>query len=50
VAFIQNASILSAVDFFTAEYSRIDLIRAIEDKFQDYDAFLVPTTPTFPTI
>ncbi|RDL29712.1 uncharacterized protein BP5553_10692 [Venustampulla echinocandica] len=47
---IKDASKFSAVDFFTAEYSRRDLALAVENQFQHYDAILVPTTPTFPTI
>jgi urea carboxylase/allophanate hydrolase len=47
---IQKSSQFSAIDLFTAEYARADLTRAIEDQFQHYDAILVPTTPTFPTI
>jgi len=39
----------SAVDAFTAEYKRKDLVRQIERIFYDVDALFVPTTPRFPT-
>ncbi|KAK0121902.1 hypothetical protein ONS95_010179 [Cadophora gregata] len=47
---IRKAEGFSSVDVFEAEYLRRDLTRGIETAFKDYDAILVPTTPTFPTI
>ncbi|KAG4442389.1 hypothetical protein IFR05_002091, partial [Cadophora sp. M221] len=47
---IQKAEGFSSVDVFEAEYLRRDLSREIETAFKDFDAVLVPTTPTFPTI
>ncbi|PVH82448.1 allophanate hydrolase [Cadophora sp. DSE1049] len=49
-AIIQKAEGFSSVDVFEAEYLRRDLSREIETAFKDFDAILVPTTPTFPTI
>ncbi|KAH8898621.1 allophanate hydrolase [Thozetella sp. PMI_491] len=40
----------SAADAFASEYRRRELSRQIEEAFSQYDAILVPTTPTFPTI
>ena len=47
---IQKAEGFSSVDVFEAEYLRRDLSREIETAFKGFDAILVPTTPTFPTI
>lgn len=47
---IDKANNFNAVDVFENEYLKVDLIRAIEEQFKDYDAILVPTTPTFPTL
>ncbi|KAL2064342.1 hypothetical protein VTL71DRAFT_4836 [Oculimacula yallundae] len=47
---IKKAEGFSSVDVFEAEYLRRDLSREIETAFKDFDAILVPTTPTFPTI
>ena len=47
---IQRATDFSAVDLFEKEYIKADLIRVIEEQFHGYDAVLVPTTPTFPTL
>ncbi|KAL5322618.1 hypothetical protein ACEPPN_010591 [Leptodophora sp. 'Broadleaf-Isolate-01'] len=47
---IQKAEGFSSVDVFEAEYLRRDLSREIETAFKEFDAILVPTTPTFPTI
>ncbi|KAH7412923.1 urea carboxylase [Cadophora sp. MPI-SDFR-AT-0126] len=47
---IQKAEGFSSVDVFEAEYLRRDLSREIETAFKGYDAVLVPTTSTFPTI
>lgn len=47
---VSKANSFSAVDAFTSEYERQDLAREIEVAFRDFDAILVPTTPTFPTI
>ncbi|EEY19164.1 urea amidolyase [Verticillium alfalfae VaMs.102] len=40
----------NAADLFAAEYRRQDLTRDIERAFGEFDAILVPTAPTFPTI
>ncbi|KAF2795055.1 allophanate hydrolase [Melanomma pulvis-pyrius CBS 109.77] len=47
---IERAKGFNAVDVFEGEYLKADLIRDIEVQFADYDAILVPTTPTFPTM
>ena len=47
---IEKAKNFSAADFFACEYIKKDLIRAIELQFQKFDAILVPTAPTFPTL
>ncbi|HQT43249.1 MAG TPA: allophanate hydrolase [Halothiobacillus sp.] len=40
----------SAVDTFKAEYERTALTRQIHEALAPFDALIVPTTPTFPTI
>lgn len=40
----------TAVDTFKAEYERAALARQIQDALAPFDALLVPTAPTFPTI
>jgi urea carboxylase/allophanate hydrolase len=47
---ILKAERLSAVDVFQHEYRRQVLSRQIENAFKKFEAILVPTTPTFPTI
>ncbi|GKT47169.1 urease [Colletotrichum spaethianum] len=47
---ILRAKEFNAADLFASEYLRQDLTREIENKFGEFDAILVPTTPTFPTI
>ncbi|WYZ36750.1 hypothetical protein EsH8_II_000256 [Colletotrichum jinshuiense] len=47
---ILKAKNFDAADLFASEYLRQDLTREIEEKFGDFDAILVPTAPTFPTI
>lgn len=47
---IERAKNFSAADFFACEYIKKDLVCAIEAQFQGFDAVLVPTTPTFPTL
>ncbi|TEA17660.1 Urea amidolyase [Colletotrichum sidae] len=47
---ILKAKNFNAADLFESEYHRQDLTRKIEAEFAEYDAILVPTTPTFPTI
>ncbi|KAK2063151.1 urea carboxylase [Colletotrichum caudatum] len=47
---ILKAKDFNAADLFASEYLRQDLTREIQDKFGHFDAILVPTTPTFPTI
>lgn len=47
---IEKAKNFNAADFFACEYIRRDLVRAIEAQFRGFDAILVPTTPTFPTL
>ncbi|KAK1999994.1 urea carboxylase [Colletotrichum falcatum] len=47
---ILKAKDFNAADLFASEYLRQDLTREIQDKFGQFDAILVPTTPTFPTI
>ncbi len=49
-AIIEKAQGFTSVDVFEAEYLRRDLTREIETAFRGFDAILVPTTPTFPTI
>jgi len=40
----------TAVDTFKAEYERAALTRQIQEAITPFDALLVPTAPTFPTI
>lgn len=40
----------SAVDTFKAEYQRMALVRQIHDALAPFDALVVPTSPTFPTV
>ncbi|KAL3424509.1 urea carboxylase [Phlyctema vagabunda] len=47
---IKKAHQFTSVDVFESEYLRQDLTRAIETYFSSFDALLVPTTPTFPTL
>lgn len=47
---IMKAEKYSAADLFACEYHRQDLCREIEQIFGHYDALLVPTTPTFPSV
>lgn len=47
---IEKARRFSSVDVFEAEYLRRSLTREIEKQFSEFDAILVPATPTFPTI
>lgn len=47
---IVKARSFTAADAFAGEYARQDLARQIALAFQSFDAILVPTTPTFPTI
>lgn len=49
-AIILKAEQFSAVDVFQQKYHRQELSRQIEHAFGAFDAILVPTTPTFPTI
>ncbi|KAL2835264.1 urea carboxylase [Aspergillus cavernicola] len=47
---IMTAKKFSAVDLFKQEYHRQELSRTIISQFSRFDAILVPTSPTFPTI
>ena len=47
---IMKAEQFSAADLFACEYRRQDLSREIEHIFGQYDALLVPTAATFPTM
>ncbi|UNI17622.1 hypothetical protein JDV02_003952 [Purpureocillium takamizusanense] len=49
-AIVSKARNFTAADAFACEYKRQDLAREIEAVFQSFDAILVPTTPTFPTL
>ncbi|KAM0286072.1 hypothetical protein ACHAQH_001080 [Verticillium albo-atrum] len=49
-AIVLKARGFNAADLFAAEYRRQDLTRDIERAFGEFDAILVPTAPTFPTI
>ncbi|KAH7367204.1 urea amidolyase [Plectosphaerella cucumerina] len=49
-AIVLKARSFNAVDLFQAEYVRQDLASEILRAFASYDAILVPTAPTFPTI
>ncbi len=40
----------TAVDTFNAEYQRAALTRQIQDAIAPFDALIVPTAPTYPTI
>ncbi|UXD86058.1 allophanate hydrolase [Thalassolituus hydrocarboniclasticus] len=40
----------TAVQAFNAEYRRMELLREIQQLFQDFDALFVPTAPCFPTL
>lgn len=46
---IEKGKNFSAVDTYRAEYRRMELARQINATFDDCDALLVPTAPTFPT-
>lgn len=47
---VQSGDQFSAVDAFQAEYTRAALTREIQSALEPFDALLVPTSPTFPTI
>jgi allophanate hydrolase len=47
---VQSGARFSAVDTFKAEYERAALAREIQTALAPFDALLVPTSPTFPTI
>ncbi|KAL4785240.1 urea carboxylase [Aspergillus varians] len=47
---IMTAKNFTAVDLFKQEYRRQELSRTIAPLFNRFDAILVPTSPTFPTI
>ncbi|KAL4792027.1 urea carboxylase [Aspergillus venezuelensis] len=47
---IMKAKNFSAVDLFKQEYRRQELSRTIASVLSRFDAILVPTSPTFPTI
>ncbi|RDW81168.1 putative Allophanate hydrolase [Aspergillus mulundensis] len=47
---IMMAKNFSAADLFKQQYRRQELIRKITSIFSRFDALLVPTSPTFPTI
>ncbi|KAK8205928.1 urea carboxylase [Phyllosticta capitalensis] len=47
---ILKAKKFDAVDLFEAEYLRQDLTQEIQENFDGFDAILVPTAPTFPTL
>ncbi|KAL4937275.1 hypothetical protein BDV06DRAFT_203267 [Aspergillus oleicola] len=47
---IMKAKEFTAVDLFQQEYRRQELSRIITTMFNRFDAILVPTSPTFPTI
>ncbi len=40
----------SAIDAYNAEYLRLDLARKIQDSLAEFDALIVPTSPTIYTI
>jgi urea carboxylase / allophanate hydrolase len=47
---LKKAETSNAVDYFSTEYLRQDLTREVTTQFAGYDAILVLTTPTFPTM
>ncbi|OYY75402.1 MAG: allophanate hydrolase [Gammaproteobacteria bacterium 28-57-27] len=47
---VQSGARFSAVDTFKAEYERAALAREIQTALAPFDALVVPTSPTFPTI
>ena len=47
---IDHAKSFNAVDVFEYEYLRKELTRSIEKQFHCFDAIIVPTTPTFPSL
>ncbi|MES2407530.1 MAG: allophanate hydrolase [Pseudomonadota bacterium] len=47
---IERAARYNAVDTFKAEYRRAELKRALDMVLADFDALLVPSTPTLPTL
>lgn len=47
---VQSGDQFSAVDTFKAEYERAALAREIQSALEPFDALLVPTSPTCPTI
>lgn len=47
---IERAGRYSAVDTFKAEYRRAELKRALDSLLEDFDALLVPSAPTLPTL
>ncbi|KAI1375792.1 urea carboxylase [Hypoxylon crocopeplum] len=49
-AIILKAKKFSATDTFIGEYRRQELTREIDIAFASFEAILVPTTPTFPTL
>ncbi|BBP04153.1 allophanate hydrolase [Sulfuriferula plumbiphila] len=47
---IERAGRYSAIDAFKAEYRRAELKRALDSLLADFDALLVPSAPTLPTL
>ena len=47
---IERAGRYNAVDTFKAEYRRAELKRVLDEVLADFDALLVPSTPTLPTL
>ncbi|KAJ8125163.1 hypothetical protein O1611_g8477 [Lasiodiplodia mahajangana] len=47
---ILGAKKFTAADLFEAQYHRENLMAEIKRRFDKYDAILVPTAPTFPTL
>ncbi|KAL4873030.1 hypothetical protein BDV12DRAFT_182654 [Aspergillus spectabilis] len=47
---IMTAKNFNAADLFKQQYRRQELTRTIVSQFNRFDALLVPTSPTFPTI
>ncbi|MEO6148285.1 MAG: amidase family protein, partial [Sulfuriferula sp.] len=47
---IERAGRYNAVDTFKAEYRRAELKRVLDEVLANFDALLVPSTPTLPTL
>lgn len=46
---VKKAENFSAADFFDFEYKRMDILRLVQEQFDEFDGLVVPTCPLNPT-